>query len=194
MISFVVAAYNRPGDLRVLLSSIAAQSSGAWEVLVMDEGDNGDVVRWFADPRMRHYQVERVTIAADGRGTLGLLPKHTGAALSRGEHLCFPSDDIYYFPKFVEYMNGHPEDVVGCDMFVNYTFGINALRFKPQVGDADCANYVIRPAAYARHPFTEFIPEDMGTADGLCVQRCVEDGASWRYVSRFLAVHGGERP
>lgn len=194
MISFVIATFDRPKDLRVLLSSLLAQTSDAWEALVMDEGVNGYVLRGMGDERIRRISVERQVVTADGRGSLGLLPKHAGVEYAAGDHLCFPSEDVYYLPRFVELMDGHAEDVIGCDMFINYARGFNCLRFQPKVTFADCANYIIRPEWYRRHPFTSFIPEYTGLADGLCVQRCAEDGASVRRVEKFLVMHGGERP
>ena len=98
---------------------------------------------------------------------------------------------IYGPPKLAEFVDQTRKSL---DMFINYERGMNCLRFAPEVGSADCANYIIRPEVYARHPFTEFIPDRIGTADGLVVESCVADGATWVRVPKFLVMHGSERP
>lgn len=209
MISFIVSTYNRPDNLRVLLYSLMAQTRKDFEVLVMDEGDNGVVVAAVNDDRFRHYPLQRVEaiVSGGGNGSLGLLPKHTGVSHAKGDYLCFPSDDIYYLPTFVQHMSDRDKDIVGCDLIVNTQHETCGLGFFPAVGYTDSANYIIRPEVYARHPFPSYLPpqerwgkpwtveEDKraGVADGLVPFDCVKDGATWERVPRILAVHGVER-
>lgn len=192
-ISFIISAYNRPDYLRCLLYSLVCQTDPNWEALVMDEGGNKAVV--FNDSRIKHIPVERVVLYPDGRGSLGMLPKHAGVALATGKYLCFVSEDIYYLPTFVKYMSDNTSDIVGCSVLINILYDTVILPFTPEIGGTDGCNYIIKPETYKLHPFTEYLSiETVGTADGRVPSFCVKDGATWKAVPRILAVHAEERP
>lgn len=198
MISFIIATYNRPDYLAILLWSIKNQTSKDWEVIVMDEGENQSVVDMANDKRIKRYTFERIEMT-DGRGSCGILPKNAGVKYAKGEYLCFPSEDTYYVPIFVEEMLKQSEnlDIVMC----NFLYGVNEWKNKPQnysviqaypsVGSIDTCNYIIKPKIYLKYPFTKFISNkiQLGFADGLVPKTAVENGASWKAINQVLVVH-----
>jgi glycosyltransferase involved in cell wall biosynthesis len=189
MISFIVATYNRPNHLMCLLYSIKAQTSPDWEIIVMDEGDNEELVKSIKDDRIQYRKFERVEMLPNNRGTVGILPKDAGVQYAEGNYLAFPSEDIYYPPVFIEEMTKYDEDIIACDMLYSY-MGYSVLEVKPQMGNIDVCNYIIKPEVYKKHPFTEWATvEQVGIADGMCPEKCVQDGASFMRIPKVLAVH-----
>jgi glycosyltransferase involved in cell wall biosynthesis len=196
-ISFVIATYNRPKALDVLLYSLLGQDSDAWDAIVMDEDGESGPKYAVRDSRITHRPTERHRIPSwNERGSLGYLPKHVGASLVGGDFLCFASEDIYYLPDFVSSMLKCAErnDIIGCDVLINRVDCTNILPFFPRVGGTDGANYIIRPEWYHRNPFTTFFPDEIGVADGRTPELCVQQGARWSRVGRVLVVHGEARP
>jgi glycosyltransferase involved in cell wall biosynthesis len=113
LVSVVVPSYNYGHLVRETLASLAAQTYGAWECVVVDDGSQDDtraVVEAYAagDPRVRYVWQENARQGA---------ARNTGVRHSSGEYFqVLDADDLVEAHKFerqVEYLESHPEvDIV----------------------------------------------------------------------------------
>jgi len=113
LVSVVVPSYNYGHLIRETLDSLAAQTYGAWECVVVDDGSKDDtraVVEAYAaaDPRVRYVRQENARQGA---------ARNNGIRHSSGEYFQFlDSDDLVETRKFerqVEYLETHPDvDIV----------------------------------------------------------------------------------
>lgn len=96
-ISVIVPAYRRPELLREALASIAKQSRGDWECLVVDSGFADRVretVESFGDPRISYRTHHPPGVAATAR--------NAGVAATRGRILAFLDQDDVWHPRWLE--------------------------------------------------------------------------------------------
>jgi hypothetical protein len=194
-ISFIVATYNRPKNLKVLLDCLIAQDEDNWECIVMDEGNNKCIIP--NDPRFQHHAVERITLFPEqnNRGTFGLLPKQAGLRYAKYDWVVFPSEDIYYVPQFTSIMKQaaiqNPTiDIIACD-FVFDRIGFKVVTTAPVMGFVDVCNYILRKSKIGNVRFSDFFetPYRMGTADGWFIEKIVENGAKFGRLDKILMVH-----
>ncbi len=108
LVSVVVRTHKRREALREALASIARQSYGSFEVLVVEDGapDAREMVEAeFAGLPLR-YHATGEPIGRSRAGNLGL-------AMARGDYLCFLDDDDYFYPEHLETLMSralaHPE-------------------------------------------------------------------------------------
>ena len=197
MISFITATYNRPDHLRVLISSLVAQTDKDWQLVIMDEGENGYVVlEQYEDDRISTHHVDRVVTEARGRGTLGLLAKDAGLKYAKGDFVSFPSEDIYYVPHFVEIMKRTQQetsaDLVLCDfLFTAPEYGTyyQHLNGAPKKGQVDSCNYILRKSCIGDTKFGKWVrTPDIGIADGLFIEEIVSKGIKCAKAPGVLTV------
>ena len=192
MISFIVATYNRPKNLKVLLDCLIAQDNDDWECLVMDEGDNRHIIP--NDARFKYHPITRVMpFPNEPRGSFGLLPKQHGIQYALGDWVCFPCDDVYYVPQFVSIMANatkNPSDIIACD-FVYDRNDYNVPKTHPKVGGISSCNYIIKKDCIGNTKFSEFFSDiaHMGIADGLFIEKLVAGGASFQRIPKALMVY-----
>lgn len=90
LISVVIPAYNHERFVGAAVESVLEQSYSDLELVVVDDGSTdrtGDVVRSFADPRLRYYHQEN----QDAFNTI-----NRGISLARGRYLAIlNSDDVF---------------------------------------------------------------------------------------------------
>src|SRR5215210_5646271 len=113
LVSVVVPSYNYGHLVRETLDSLAAQTYGAWECVVVDDGSTDDtraVVEAYAsrDARVRYVRQENARQAA---------ARNNGIRHSSGAYFQFlDADDLIEPRKFerqVEYLGGHRDvDIV----------------------------------------------------------------------------------
>lgn len=174
--SFIVSAYDRPDALACCLYSLKIQTERDFEVIVADNsGDfaNTAVVIQVNDRRFTHYRA----------GSRDCYESSNGAALlAQGEYLCFPSDDGYYAPRFLELMLQHGDgaDLIYCNCAYD-GHGSECAFFDvtPTVGGIDKGGFLLR-----RQLFTEFAgPVGLcRAADGQLVEQVVRAGATHQKV------------
>jgi glycosyltransferase involved in cell wall biosynthesis len=115
LVSIVLPTYTRAQLLPHAIRSVLAQTYRDLELIVVDDNskDNTpEVVRSFADPRIRYVRNEKNLKLP---GTL-----NKGFALARGRFLTWTSDDNLYAPDAVERMVAALE-AGGCDLvFADY--------------------------------------------------------------------------
>lgn len=177
-----------------LLYSLLSQTNKDWEAIVMDEGENEEIIKSLNDSRIKYYRHDRMEIT-DGRGSLGLLAKDAGRKYATGKYLCFPSEDIYYVPKFIEYMLAEVKyfDLLYCN-FVHEYFGYKVIDAAPVVKKMDTCNFImLNHDKFKDITFESCFDyedkESIGLADGLFVEKLLVAGATNEKVDAVLMVH-----
>jgi len=197
MLSFVITAFNRPKALRTCLSSLVQQTWDAWEALVVDNSDSepdrlDNIDLCSMDRRIHHCRM------GDDAQIEGAMHKYSlykateiGVANTSGEWLCFPSDDSYYVPWFVERMmaaaQGKHWDLVYCDLIAGGAGGHWVLEASPKRCCIDKTSFLLRREWF--HGFPDATGESYADADGRMIEELVERGIRHGRVSQVLAVH-----
>lgn len=131
LVSVVVPSYNYAHLIRETLASLAAQTYGVWECVVVDDGSTDDtraVVEAYAatDARVRYVRQENARQAA---------ARNNGIRHASGDYFQFlDSDDLLEPRKFerqVEYLEQHPDvDIVysGVRYFDSAGAGLGVSR------------------------------------------------------------------
>jgi glycosyltransferase involved in cell wall biosynthesis len=185
--SFVVSAFNRPRHLACLLRSLQVQSERDFEVIVTDNArdrelaaQNASAVDQLDDPRF-HYEYA-------GLPDCYLSANH-GAELAVGEYLCFPSDDNYYVPRFLEEMlRQAPADLLYCDCIYDGNGARYALMdVAPSLGRIDKGGFLVRNARFSG--FEAFPAGATRPADGWLVEELVRGGISHAKAPGYLWIH-----
>jgi GT2 family glycosyltransferase len=113
-LSFLTPAYRTEAYLNDTIDSVRAQTSTAWELVVVDNGNSeaiASIVHSFDDGRIR-------LVRQENRGYTGGVM--AAAAVARGDYFCVLDSDDQLMPQFaktmLDYLDSHPEvDAVGCD-------------------------------------------------------------------------------
>lgn len=121
MISIVIPTYNREQILPRTLDSIAAQTYGEWECIIVDDGSRDksmDVATQYAKKDKR-FRVLSNTLHKGAQGA-----RNTGILAAEGDWIClFDSDDLMY-PDFIEKMAAAIDsktDVVVCKALIRHS-------------------------------------------------------------------------
>ena len=106
-VSVIIPTYNRSWGLRRAVGSVLAQTFLDFELIITDDAsvdDTPEVVRSFADPRVRYYRQSHNVGVSRNWGT--------GVELAHGEFVALLMDDDRYEPKFlarrVAALRAHP--------------------------------------------------------------------------------------
>jgi glycosyltransferase involved in cell wall biosynthesis len=178
----VVSAFDRPLHLACLLRSLQIQSEAHFEVLVMDNSPieaNRQVVEQLGDTRFQYH----ATRLADC-----YYSANYGAILAQGEHLCFPSDDGYYVPRFLQTMLAASEaDLIYCDcIYDGHGVSYAPMDVAPVAGCIDKGGFLLR-----RDKFNGFDgPAGMDrAADALLIEALIKPGPTHPKAPGYLWVH-----
>jgi glycosyltransferase involved in cell wall biosynthesis len=147
MVSVVLPTHNRPALLAEALQSIAAQTIGDWEVIVVDDASDPPAQLLATEDKRLH--VVRLKASRGGAGA-----KNTGASLARGDVLAFLDDDDLYAPTYLAralaVLDRHPEVQVvfmGVSWFGSAAaWGEQAYRGSMQRTLAEAQGQEIEPA------------------------------------------------
>ena len=97
LFSCIIPVYNRPGELRELLSSLLAQTYTQFEVIVVEDGSTlrcKDVVNAFADQLTLHYFYQENT----GQG----FARNFGMQQAKGDFFVILDSDVLLPPTYFE--------------------------------------------------------------------------------------------
>ena len=95
--SIIMATYNRSYVLRYAIASVLRSDFSDFEVIVVGDGctdDTEEVVRGFADPRIRFVNLPTNSGAQSA-------PNNAGVALARGRYILFLNHDDLYFADHI---------------------------------------------------------------------------------------------
>lgn len=116
LVSIVIPTYNRAPDLLRALRSVLTQSHPEWEALIVDNqsSDNtAEVVRGFADSRMRFLRINNEGVIAASR--------NLGIKAAQGQYIAFLDSDDWWAPAKLERSVTRLEqgaDVVYHDLYI----------------------------------------------------------------------------
>ena len=185
MCSFIVSTYDRPAHLDLLLRSLRLQTCPDFEVLITDNAVGDQVAKNFSavmaigDQRFRYFEAKQ----ADCYYSANL-----GAAHAMGEYLCFPSDDGYYAPRFLELMlTAAPADLIYCDcVYDGHGASYAPMETAPACGAIDKGGFLIK-----RDKFSGFEgpPGVERAADGWLIEKMVREGINHAKVPGYMWVH-----
>jgi hypothetical protein len=97
-ISIVTATYNRSNVLRHAIETVRWQTCADWELIVVGDGctdDTEQVVRSFADPRVRYIALPR------NHGEQSV-PNNAGVAAATADRIAFLNHDDLWFPDHLD--------------------------------------------------------------------------------------------
>jgi glycosyltransferase involved in cell wall biosynthesis len=186
--SFIVSAWNRPASLACVLRSLVIQTETDFEVLVTDnaltEADATGNVQAVAQLQDARFRYERTDMADC------YVSANHGAAVARGEYLCFPSDDDYYTPRFLELMlkGNERADLIYCNCIYNGNGCHYApMEVEPVCGRIDKGGFLVRRSKFPE--FTDGTPGTIRAADGWMIERLVRSGIQHHKVPGYLWIH-----
>ncbi len=206
-LSFIVSAWARPEALRTCLSSLVQQTFTDFEVIVMDNAISEEIRKkhWdlcLMDDRIRYVHsyamsVSRISCYYSGQ---------FGAEISRGEWLCFPSDDSYYVPTFAEKLLAAGETATDCDIPTGPGTDPLALVCSdfvwgrhnhwsycdggPQMAHIDKTTFIIRSEWFRKIGWPYKHPQGGNSnSDGLLAEELVARGGRVGRVVEILVVH-----
>ena len=202
MVSLIVSAYERPNALRTCLSSLVSQTHLDWRALVVDNTArkrmayaNTRVVEGIGDPRIAYTNVHRETYIGDVENASGhrysvYKATELGVAATDGEWLCFPSDDSYYVPWFLERMlktaTHESWELVYCDLIAGNATEHHAVGAKPLRCCIDKTCFLLRREWF--HGF-DHSPGVYPMADGHLIEDLVARGIRHGRLGHCLVVH-----
>lgn len=197
MISFVVSAYERPRALRTCLSSLSQQTERDWEAIVVD---NSEVAYLRLDNQAECQMDLRISWISTNKLTQieGAIHKYCvytateiGVRMSRGDWLCFPNDDSYYCPWFVERMLAHAEqhdlDLVYSNIVMGGPKEHQPMICHPKPCCIDKTNFLLKRAWF--NGFERKTGDDYPCADGLMIESLVKRGIRHGGLEQMLVVH-----
>jgi glycosyltransferase involved in cell wall biosynthesis len=180
--SFIVSAYDRPEALSGLLYSLRVQTEPDFHVLVTDNAPNFHnrlAVQRLNDYRFRYCETKMSNCYASA---------NMGAEMASGDYLCFPSDDDYYVPRFLELMLQPGTELVYCDMLYDPRLkGVYApVNVQPGL-DIDKGGFLIKSQHFQPFPWER--PDGLRLADHYLINDLVAAGLSHAKVPGVLWVH-----
>lgn len=193
MISFIISSYNRPAYLQCCLSSLSIQTAAVdYEFIVTCNHTDKDV-------RLSHLQVAQRFGASihftvdEGAADCYYAADIAVSQWSQGDWLCFPSDDSYYVPLFLDRMMAWTAewDFIYCDML--YTSKWNDWQYslmdvKPLRQCIDKTCFIVK-----RELFNGFPGKKLGApceADGELAEELVSRGVRHgKAIGGAMVVH-----
>jgi glycosyltransferase involved in cell wall biosynthesis len=110
-VSAVIPCYRCAGTLRRAVASVAAQSARPLELILVNDGDQGDTAAAIAAIAAEHGGRVRVVALAENRGAAAA--RNAGWDAARGELVAFLDADDTWMPEKLErqvaFMREHPE-------------------------------------------------------------------------------------
>lgn len=189
-VTFIVSCYDRPTHLMCLLASLITQTRTSWEIVICDNSKDG-----------RNHSIYNAF-----RELPGVFYVHTGQygcrccyqsancaaeMWAKGEYLCFPSDDDYYGPRFLELMlkYGDGADFIYSD-YVDDSCGNECavMHSIPALGHIDKGGFLVKRELFLAHKFAGPFGKDR-PADGWLVEELAAAGARMVKAPGVTWVH-----
>jgi glycosyltransferase involved in cell wall biosynthesis len=115
-LSIIICSYNRASYISDALTSLYGQSSGLddFEVIIVDNNSTDNTKEVYAQWRQTNTNGQFTFISETQQGAS--FARNTGAAIAKGEWVCFMDDDAVATPNYVENIFKHIQnkpDAVG---------------------------------------------------------------------------------
>jgi GT2 family glycosyltransferase len=193
-VSFVVSAFNRPVELKLCLLSLALQTDPNWEIIVVDNSDDDHKA---TRNSLTYSGINRYIRTTNDTRISGAPHEHSlyratemGVAAAKGKWLCFPNDDSYYCPWFLERMLGAAKanswELVYCDLVAGGPKEHHWMRTEPRRCQIDKTCFLVKRGWFRGF---DHRPEVYAQADGLLIEDLVARGIRHGRVGQCLVVH-----
>jgi hypothetical protein len=186
MLVSVICVADRPERLPCLVWSLIAQTHKEWELLVLDQSDDGNVTKHLGSALAasgNRIATERVARVGDWGQSM---KEHYAKSWGCGDALMFPSDDAYYMPPALAEMGAALD--YGSDLAVcGWVYDIPGYVPMPPavtVGRVDVGGFMVRRSVFQRIGW----PCKEQTGDGYFVEACVSRGANVAFCPSTLYV------
>jgi glycosyltransferase involved in cell wall biosynthesis/SAM-dependent methyltransferase len=197
-LSFIVPAYNAADTIAATLSSLRAQTRGAWEAIVVDDGSTDGT--WELATRLSARD-PRITVLRSDRGGASSA-RNLGLERARAEWVTFVDADDWIAPDFIEVMlvdELEDEDLVYCGYRRVDERGLGErVSYEPDLGRSPFEVFARRnPIAIHSVVVRRDLVRSVGGFDpGLATcedwdlwQRLARAGVRMRGVPRILAMY-----
>jgi len=188
----IVAAYERPIALRLLIDSFLLQTNPNWELTIIHDGPASDEIKntiaMYKNIEKIHY-IESV----ERNGKWG----HPNRKwILEQMPLCkdfilMTNDDNYYVPKFIEYMLNKCDQNVGmayCNTVHSY-MNYNILYTKLIQNQVDLGSYITRLDVAKEVGFNHMFEQADGRFAEECRDRCRMKRLRIVYINLPIFVH-----
>ena len=202
-VSVLLTSYNRPRWLREAVASVFAQTTGDWELIILDDNSPDPDVAGYLRDLWNHPKViiYKSRVAGDERAATCryAVQANTGLALASGRYVTYLCDDDWYAPQRLEVMAA----MLDADPSIGVVYGKQAVtgadggtplsfRDGPDVlGDAYCRvdhSSVMHTAEAGRKAGGwDTSPEHWSVGDGVFWRRLHAAGYSFHRA-------GGDEP
>lgn len=189
-VSIVIATWDRPLHLNVLLHSLVVQTISDWEAIVVHEGGTDTFEGWSEertgfDPRIRHFAFpQRMNDWGNTCKEWGTI-KH-----ARGQFVTQTNEDNYYVPTYFERMletaQSESADFVYCNMLHNYR-GYKILECEVSPGRIDGGGWMAETSLVVATPWPSPKPELM--PDGIYAKLLASRAKKVAKQNEVLFVH-----
>lgn len=198
-VSVVMPAYNAEAFVAQAVRSVLAQTHANWELIVVDDGSadrTGEIVKGFADPRIRYLRTENRGPAA---------ARNAGLAECRGEFVAFIDADDAWAPRklelqLAEFARDSGAALVFCASaridgagrrMPSRRLSLGRLPVGPHLERILVRNDLLTPSVMVRREALSKaggFPEDVRGGEDWEVWRRVALFGTFRYVGRALAA------
>jgi len=109
-LSIIICSYNRASYISDALDSLYHQTAGlnAFEAIIVDNNSTDNTAEVFLQWRANHTQGSFTYLTESKQGAS--FARNTGAAVAKGEWLCFMDDDAVATPDYVKNIINHIEN------------------------------------------------------------------------------------
>jgi Glycosyl transferase family 2 len=187
-IEFIISSHKNTNNLRMILSSLMAQTNPNWVCQVYADGvyDGYEKIKsiFKEDERFTFYEI-------DGPNSdFGNTPRNIALKKLTQEWVVMSGDDNYYTPVFVdEFLNAVDNEnvhFVYCDMLHNHYGYFGHMKSSPSVGYIDIGNFMTR----SKFASQKQIHAKSTIGDGLFVEEYLQEfPGEKRYIPKVLYVH-----
>jgi glycosyltransferase involved in cell wall biosynthesis len=198
-VSFIVSAFNRPNALNLCVASLRLQTCKEFEVIIADNSRDGMIS--FAHKQTARNMTEAQQFCkhistAEAAGRDCYESANLAANVAKGEYLCFPSDDGYYAPRFLELMlmHGSDSDLMYCNCIWDgrgYGKGEELIHLvvEPRRGKIDKGGFLVKREVFMKSGGFKgpFGPERC--EDGFFIERLIRSGVTHRKVDITGWIH-----
>jgi glycosyltransferase involved in cell wall biosynthesis len=186
MVSFIVSTFDRPLYLKQMLLCLKLQTYQDFEVIVTDNQIN--VAKSECNRNITKEFGYRYCLAQKDQCYAS---SEFAVKYCNGEFLCFPSDDDYYVPRFLELMMEKQKqgdlDLVYSDMVYEQTSPnpYLAINVEPKLYMIDKGGFILRKSCFKGFPGQM----KSSPSDGLLVEEMVSRGVKHGKVNSVLFIH-----
>ncbi len=198
-VSVVVPTRDRPRQLAACLDALAAQTTTASDVVIVDDRSR--------DPDRTRSIVDRYgarMVAGEGRGPAAA--RNAGIDAARGDVICFTDDDCVPAPDWITHLTERiaagaavaagatepfPYDAVATrasQLITNSLLAASLDRDREAVRFAPTCNLALSSATARAYPFDESFPLAAGEDREWC-DRVTGDGVEIAYVPEATVAH-----